>query len=396
MNFLIRLFRRETSSNEFIPEIDGLRFLAIAMVVLFHLFQVISDNSASLEFTDHPVSRSTIPNILLFGYQGVQLFFVISGFVLAMPFMRFYLGLGGRKILLKEYFLRRLTRLEPPYIISLIGFFLLAWYFGRNTIEVLVPSLFWSLFYLHNIAFPGDLPYISGVTWSLEIEVQYYILAPLITWAVCCIRNKFQRRLIIFILIIVFAILSWFIQVVLEIKTISLALYLQYFFCGILLCDLYLLENKDTKYLNSLPVFVLGLVLLSLIVGTEHTGSQSLLLRLASPLIIFGFYAIVFWHAWWRRIFRLTILTLIGGMCYTIYLLHHAVISTVARHSVRQLHISEYYLFFLIQATILLLFVVLISSMYFLLIEKPCMKKNWPSKLYEHIKYRLLTDNVSR
>ena len=168
MNFLIRLFRRETSSNEFIPEIDGLRFLAIAMVVLFHLCQVISNNSASLEFTDYPVSGSTIPNILLFGYQGVQLFFVISGFVLAIPFMRFYLGISNRKVLLREYFLRRLTRLEPPYIISLVGLFLLAWYFGRNTIEVLVPSLFWSLFYLHNIAFPGDLPYISGVTWCLK------------------------------------------------------------------------------------------------------------------------------------------------------------------------------------------------------------------------------------
>ena len=50
---------------------------------------------------------------------GVELFFVISGFILGRPFARHAL-LGEKRVPLAGYYLRRLTRLEPPYILNLL------------------------------------------------------------------------------------------------------------------------------------------------------------------------------------------------------------------------------------------------------------------------------------
>ena len=66
-------------------------------------------------------SHSVIARVLEHGNYGVQLFFVISGFVLALPFASHYLC-QTRAVSLRAYFLRRLTRLEPPYVLSMLLF----------------------------------------------------------------------------------------------------------------------------------------------------------------------------------------------------------------------------------------------------------------------------------
>jgi peptidoglycan/LPS O-acetylase OafA/YrhL len=55
---------------------------------------------------------------------GVKVFFAISGFVLALPFLIYDFGLSNNPIQLKSYFKRRLTRLEPPFILTLFFFYL--------------------------------------------------------------------------------------------------------------------------------------------------------------------------------------------------------------------------------------------------------------------------------
>jgi Acyltransferase family len=99
---------RITSGGKFIPEIDGLRFVAIASVVGFHIYEYLLSrrNIGPL---------GIIGTALLHGNRGVPLFFVISGFILGRPFAAHYLrGLPAPK--LKEFYWRRLTRLEPPYL----------------------------------------------------------------------------------------------------------------------------------------------------------------------------------------------------------------------------------------------------------------------------------------
>src|ERR1700733_6334081 len=118
---LIARLSRIQGSSHLVPELEGLRFVAICSVFLTHL------NGYLLAKDTEPwaiaAQGSWIDLALRQGGLGVQLFFVISGFVLAPPFARMRLGLGP-KVKLGPYFLRRLTRLEPPYLLCLISLFL--------------------------------------------------------------------------------------------------------------------------------------------------------------------------------------------------------------------------------------------------------------------------------
>src|SRR5579883_2503419 len=119
---LTQRLSRVTSSGRYVPELDGLRFVAIGLVVWQHVQQHIDAREDAQHRTLDFVS-AFVQNMRI----GVELFFVISGFILGLPFAMHFVR-GDRKVDLKKYFLRRLTRLEPPYVIAMIAFFgLMSW-----------------------------------------------------------------------------------------------------------------------------------------------------------------------------------------------------------------------------------------------------------------------------
>src|SRR5690606_17853519 len=119
-------------------------------------------------------------------------FFAISGFILALPFIN-ELVHEGRKVILKDYYIRRVTRLEPPYIISLILLFGLQVAAGRLSFGEHLPNFFASFFYIHNIVYDA-WSVINPVAWSLEIEVQFYLLAPFLFRWLFSIKSPTTRR----------------------------------------------------------------------------------------------------------------------------------------------------------------------------------------------------------
>ena len=128
MNKLKQFLSRPTNSVNFIPEIDGLRFFAIFTVLIFHLNTAFSKElGVNLQESFNLLGNE---NFLGIGWWirrfdvGVKVFFAISGFILAVPFLKQYLNLG-EKINIKDYFIRRLTRLEPPFVLSLLFFYLI-------------------------------------------------------------------------------------------------------------------------------------------------------------------------------------------------------------------------------------------------------------------------------
>jgi peptidoglycan/LPS O-acetylase OafA/YrhL len=127
------------------------------------------------------------------GYRGVNLFYVISGFILGVPFAEHRL-LGQPPVSLPRYFLRRLTRLEPPYVLNLLicAALLLA---TGSSIAGLLPHFAASAFYVHNLWY-GEQSLINPVAWSLEIEVQFYCLAPLLA-VLFSIRSRFWRMAVL-------------------------------------------------------------------------------------------------------------------------------------------------------------------------------------------------------
>lgn len=304
--------------------------------------------------------------------RGVELFFVISGFILSLPFIQCYQK-EGKKVSLKSYYLRRLTRLEPPYILVLILLTLLNLVTRHNTMSELFPHFLASLFYCHNIFFPGTLPLINGITWSLEIEVQFYILAPLLC-SVFIIKNYTIRTVIILLTLLVAA----GINTLFKFPILSLSNYLHYFLTGFLLADIYVTGNK--KIINTPWLFLSGITaIIMLFVLPPHPINQFLL-----PLCIFiQFYAVLYQNLL-NLIFSFPLVTVIGGMCYSIYLLHTYTIA-IADHFTDFHSSLGWYSYILVQSVIILPLVLLVGALFFISVEKPCMDKNWLPHLWRKL-----------
>jgi len=362
---LLSLLSRKTSSGFFIPEIDGLRFLAIISVILFHLNGYMIERSTVM-FLDHP-SSSLLYYILSNGSFGVQLFFVISGFILAFPFGKYYFKDCARKIDLNHYFLRRITRIEPPYIINILILFLLTPQATNLSYKELLPNLFASLFYSHNIFLP-DSRMINSVAWSLEIEVQFYIIMPIIAY-LFGISNRFSRRIIIILISIVFQFFQYFKLVP---PPITIMNYAQYFLIGLLLADIYIVDwkNMPNKY------WFWDIIGLLMMILQMFIFSSTVLTVFFSPYIILILYMSVFQSKFINKVFTNIWVITIGGMCYTIYLWHYQIISLLGRFT-KYLAFTKYYsVNILLQSIIIVPILLLICSLLFILWEKPFMIKS--------------------
>src|SRR6185436_501593 len=193
-NWLVTNFSRVTASGPIVREFDGFRFLAIAIVIAHHLLGIYLESTG--RFAIPPQGWTTLKGesflirLVGLGWFGVHLFFVVSGFVLALPFARHYLE-GTQKPSLKAYYLRRLTRIEPPYLIALTIAMVVVVATRQNWRDN-IGNFFASFFYVHNLIY-GEMSRIENVFWSLEVEVQFYLIAPLLA-LLFAIKSPFQRR----------------------------------------------------------------------------------------------------------------------------------------------------------------------------------------------------------
>ena len=369
---------RKTSSDYFLPEIDGFRFYAIFTVLLYHLNTHVSrlvSGSVEMGYFD----TSWTYRVMSEGGIGVNVFFAISGFILALPFARQRL-FGITKVSLKGYYIRRLTRLEPPYVISLLLFLLVHGVIVNENMSDIFPNFLASLLYLHNIVF-DQWSIINPVAWSLEVEVQFYLLAPALA-ALFSIRNVRWRRAIMVILIILSMVhyqVNYEVIEALHLRK-SIFMHLHQFLIGFLFADLFLTDWKSKMEMKSHYFDVIGVAsLVLLLVFNEpfnfvHDVIFGICLFLSFLSLFRGKLVNSFFSNRW--------VVIIGGMCYSIYLLHYALIAFIAGFT-RNVFLTDmnYSVNFIIQFIIVIPVVLMISAGYFVLIERPCMDKNWPARL---------------
>jgi len=375
---LLLPFRRTTSSGDYIGEIDGLRFFAIFFVYLYHLFGDILKHSP--EVYKAPLKTSLFFVLALNLRIGVQLFFVISGFILALPFAAHYLT-GTRPVAPGKYFLRRLTRLEPPYVLSMVLFFVLKVAAARGSASELLPHLAASLAYLHNAVFGGP-SVISIVAWSLEIEIQFYILAPMLA-KVFLIRTVASRRFLLVIACLAFSAADslWGQNPLLRLSLLGSA---QYFLVGFLLADLFVSCGRIRKSDWRWDIVALaGWPGLALVLVSQGPWSGLLI-----PWLALLLYQSAFHGVWMNRLFNNLWLTTIGGMCYSIYLLHNYVISALGAYTESVWATWPIVARLLLQFSLITPLVLVVSAVYFVLIEKPCMQPDWPQRLWAWIRSR--------
>ena len=354
--------KRITSGGDYMAEVDGLRFVAIITVVLYHVFV-----QSQLIFLYHGV-----PGVLEHFRRGVELFFVISGFILGLPFARQHL-MAARPVLLRQYFYRRLTRLEPPYIL-IVCFRALLWIVTTHVVGKVLIHLFWTLIYMHNARY-GIPSTIHIAAWSLEVEVQFYILAPVIA-LLFKMPSKWLRRGVMMLVILAAGLyqvshFEWMTR-----PGLSLLNWGQFFLAGMLLADFYLcdLPKIDSSWLWD----VLGLIAWLFIFGLPSAPAHY-----SIPFLCLIAYTGAFKGKLMPRFFRIEWITIIGGMCYSLYLTHPLILSiyeAIFSHlhwailSQRPVLIALIYVF-----TVPTVLVVGVG--YFVLIERPCMRKDWPQRL---------------
>jgi peptidoglycan/LPS O-acetylase OafA/YrhL len=366
---------RVTSTGELIPEVDGLRFIAISAVLFHHLLAMfLSGSGRSAEvrtysewFAAADQSWLVIPAYC--GHFGVNLFFVISGFILALPFAKRAFN-GQAAPDLKSYYLRRVTRIEPPYLLSLIAIFLIHWRQWGEGPRV-VPNLIASLFYSHGLVY-GRESAINGVAWSLEIEIQFYLLTPLLV-LMFRLRNVVARRSLIVALIVGFSALSQWVIYPSGSARLPLTLlnFAHYFLTGFLLADLYLtgrLRGADKRLAWDLATLAGAASIFATLI---RFGQFYYLLPLMVGLLYAGFFMGRLSNAFARARW----ITIIGGMCYTIYLYHILIISNLMTQTIPMASITRPFdLDFALQCLMILPVVLAVCALLFFFAEKPFMR----------------------
>ena len=163
--------------KQHIQILDFLRGLAALSVVLLHF-------SGSALPTIKP---NYLTHFFSYGYLGVQVFFVISGFII--PYSLYVSGYKLRTFF--NFILRRLARIGPPSYVAIlltIGIYFGGIWLNGHPIEgmpwpgISVGTIVANLFYAYELT--GIKPYID-VYWTLEVEFQYYILIGLLLPIIC-------------------------------------------------------------------------------------------------------------------------------------------------------------------------------------------------------------------
>ena len=254
------------------PEIDGIRAIAILSVVLFH---------ANLQIAD--------VKILPGGFLGVDIFFVLSGYLISAIILK---SLRSESFNIFDFFERRVRRLIPSLLIVVtfslvISNFYLDFQSRMNLVDTVYASISFTsniYFYLENSYWAIDSqlrPLLH--TWSLSVEEQFYLFAPFLL----ILLSKTKKSLMFLITLIIFLVGA---SHILSIQVKELSFYMPYtraweFLCGTLV---FLLDEKYTESINYKRKKMLSylgfiLVLLSLIFFNKDTVHPSIL---TVPLIL--------------------------------------------------------------------------------------------------------------
>jgi peptidoglycan/LPS O-acetylase OafA/YrhL len=149
-----------------ISVVDLLRGVASFSVLLFHLVR----NTPGLETTRGPLALHA------YGSLGVQVFFVISGFILLFALARSRFSYPDYR----TFVWKRIVRLDPPYLVTVAGAILLAFpvaYFTGQAVDLSPGQVLSHLGYV--VAFT-EHRWLVPVFWTLAIEFQFYLLVALL------------------------------------------------------------------------------------------------------------------------------------------------------------------------------------------------------------------------
>jgi len=337
---------------------EGLRGIAVFLVFLVHYSSLIEPY-----IVEKSIEMFFLHTIHRLGNVGVDLFFVLSGFLIYGTLIR------KNETNFFQYMKRRIVRIYPTFLIIFLIYLCLSFMFP---IENKIPNNLWDacLYIFQNLLLlPGlfDITPIITVAWSLSYELFYYLLIPLVI-RLLSLRNWTFKQRIIFWCIISLIGFTYF-------EVYGGPYRLLMFISGILLYEVF--ENKLIKPPKHLGTLSLILALLSYVYAPylELSGVMQM-------GILYVFFFIVCLEAFSKNNgsaiwLKISPIRWLGNMSYSYYLMHGLTLKGCFMFIALVLEPNKQFdnLFWL--AMPLLFFVTLISSfILFILIEKPFSLKN--------------------
>jgi len=170
--------------------LDLMRAVAIMMVVFSHIRWIT------------PNANGFIPDVMsISGVMGVEIFFVLSGFLIGRILYRAYTSEGFSFHKVFYFWIRRWFRTLPNYYLVLLINVLIVLYIGGQ-----LPNHLWRyLFFLHNFA--TEMPWFFAESWSLSVEEFAYILGPLLLYLTLFIKTNISKSKLFLMVTLVILIL---------------------------------------------------------------------------------------------------------------------------------------------------------------------------------------------
>jgi len=162
--------------GERILVLDGIRGLAIAMVLVWHYITV------PLSESSYPVLRF-LSHVTLQSWSGVDLFFVLSGFLIG----GILIDAKGSEHYFRTFYIRRAFRILPIYVVACVAYFPVSRWAVSGFLGTMKPAMPWYIYATFTQNFwlaSGRWHVWLSPTWSLAIEEQFYLTLPLLIFLV--------------------------------------------------------------------------------------------------------------------------------------------------------------------------------------------------------------------
>ena len=295
------------TSLKYRPEIDGLRAIAVLSVIFYH------------------------GNVNLFsgGFSGVDIFFVISGYLITSIIIK---QIRAEQFSLLEFYEKRIRRIIPAlYFVVFTSIILSVFILNPNDLRDFFQSVLATPIFATNILFWREIDYFSTSVdfkplvhfWSLSVEEQYYFLFPvflMILWK----RNKFELTTYFLIVVCALSLLlaEWAVHTMPTAAFYLLPTRMWEILLGSL-CAIKLYNSNGSKNSNIFSALGLVLIIFSIFYLDDNTRPPGLFILFptigAAIIILYSQGTIV------ESILKSRFLVSIGLISYSLYLWHNVV-----------------------------------------------------------------------
>ncbi len=296
--------------------LDGLRGIAILLVILYHSFSDTWDEFLPYHYEYHDFF------IFQYGNYGVQLFFLISGFVISMSLDKCN-NFG-------DFMFRRWLRLFPAMLIASLLILITAPLltdrpFGTPYALDLIPGLTFIEPEFYRVIFNNHQKLIEGSFWTLFVEVKFYIVAGLLYFTIGQ-KKMIAALIIMFLSSTIFDLMQSHLPSATAEQLKTIFHYLNYQHYGWFAAGALFYQYYSYKKLSS---FLIGLCV-ALISARSLGGFLSMSMIFASVLVLI--FAISLFNQTAQKILSNKLLGFVGFISYPLYLVHeNALVSMIVQ-----------------------------------------------------------------